>query len=197
MKAAIFDLGNVIVFFSFARMITQLSRVTGIEEDILRDHLIRQRLRDRYESGLLTSDQLYREVLSHASLKPTQQQFFEALSDIFEPNSEIVPILHDLKTKGIRLVLLSNTNRAHYEFLAPRTPVLNLFDAKILSYEVRSSKPSPTIYQFAIRAANAPPEECFYTDDIPEFITAGKQQGLDAELFVSAADLKRQLLTRC
>jgi HAD superfamily hydrolase (TIGR01509 family) len=57
-------------------------------------------------------------------------------------------------------------------------------------------KPQPEIYQAAIECAGCRPEECFYTDDIPEFIEAAKRLGIDAVQFESAAQLERELARR-
>ncbi len=104
-----------------------------------------------------------------------------------------------LKKKGVRLVLLSNTSPAHYDFLTARLPILDLFDAKILSFEVGALKPHPHIYSAAIEAAQCSPQECFYTDDIPEYIIAARTHGIDAEIFTDVETLwqhfkKRQLI---
>ncbi len=195
-KTAIFDLGNVIVFFSTPKMIAQLALCTGLSQDQVRHLLIDRKLQSLYESGQLTSEDLYRAFLSETNKKFTREDLFYAASDIFIPNTPIFPLIEHLKKQGIRLLLLSNTSEAHYHFIAPRLPIIQLFDAKILSYQVQAIKPQSAIYHEALAQAQCKPKECFYTDDIPEYIAAAKTHGIDAVLFTDVADLSHQLAVR-
>ena len=40
------------------------------------------------------------------------------------------------------------------------------------------------------------PEECFYTDDIAEYVAAAKNEGMDAVRFVSCEQLEHELRSR-
>jgi HAD superfamily hydrolase (TIGR01509 family) len=57
-------------------------------------------------------------------------------------------------------------------------------------------KPSPAIYREAIARAHCRPEECFYTDDVADYVAAGKREGMDAVQFESCAQIERELLAR-
>ena len=70
------------------------------------------------------------------------------------------------------------------------------FHDQILSYEVKLMKPDPGIFRLAIERAGCLPEECFYTDDIPAYTAAARQQGIDAVTFESAAQIERELKAR-
>jgi putative hydrolase of the HAD superfamily len=202
-KAVIFDLGNVLVFFSFEKMIAQVSKLSGLSPQRIQELLIQEpvanlsnfegSLHAAYESGRLSSQQIYT-IFSRESPKSfTLEEFFHAASNIFQPNEPIFPLVEELKKKGLRLILLSNTNPAHYEFLMHLLPILDLFDEKILSYEVGASKPEPRIYATAIEAAQCIPQECFYTDDILEYVTAARTHGLNAELYTDVPSLQKHL----
>jgi glucose-1-phosphatase len=194
-KTAIFDLGNVLVFFDFEKIISQVSSLSGLSSQKIKELLIQKELHKSYESGKISSEEMF-EIFAQEAPKPfTFQEFFYAASDIFQPNDEIVPLIKSLKAGGLRLVLLSNTSPAHYEFLTSLLPILSLFDAKILSYEVGAVKPDPKIYMAALKAAHCSPQECFYTDDIPEYVAAARTHGIWAEVFTDVPTL-RTLLTK-
>ena len=53
----------------------------------------------------------------------------------------------------------------------------------------------PAIYEAALREIGCEPGECFYTDDIPQYVAAGRQHGLQAEDFTDVPSLIRHL--RC
>lgn len=177
-------------------MLLQISECTGLSVPQIQDLLNSQNLRERYETGEVDSNLLYQIFQSSAKKPFTAREFYYAASDIFTPNEPIYPLVYSLKEQGLRLVLLSNTSPAHFEFISNRYPVLNHFDAKILSYEVRACKPDPHIYRAAIEAALCSPQECFYTDDIPEYIEGAKEHGIDAEIFQDVPTLKMHLSKR-
>lgn len=192
-QTVIFDLGNVLVFFSFSKMVGQLSACTGLKPGPIQELL--HEWQGAYEMGALTNEELYQIFLKASNRSFTSQAFFQAASDIFCLNQSMIPILHTLKKK-VRLLLLSNTSQAHFEFLLPRTPSLQLFDDFILSYQVGSAKPDPRIFAEALKRANCPPQNCFYTDDVPEYTAAARLQGIDAEVFNGSDLLKKQLRSR-
>ena len=195
-KTVIFDLGNVLVFFSYEKIIAQISALTGLSPQKIQELLIQKELHGAYESGNISGEEIYNIFLNESSNSFSQEQFFFAASDIFQRNDPIYPLVKKLKKRGYRLILLSNTSPAHYNFLTTRLPILEIFDAKILSYEVKALKPHPKIYRAAIQAAQCSPQECFYTDDVPEFVLAAKAHGIDAEVFRDVTDLECQCKKR-
>lgn len=196
LKTIFFDLGNVLVFFSHEKMFRQLAACTGLTTQTIKHMLFEERLQEDYETGQIDSLSIY----EHFQKKSPQQfnfdQFITAASDIFTPNTSLWPLVERLKQIGIRLVLLSNTSDCHFKNVFAQYPVLHLFDDKILSFEVGFMKPDRRIFLTALARAECAPEECFYTDDIPEFIDAAKKVGLDAELFLGADPLKKALIER-
>ncbi len=195
-KTAFFDLGNVLVFFSVPKMVAQMAHCTGLAREKISELLLGKGLRDLYEMGTLTSEGLF-EIFRQLSPKTfSAKEFFEAASDIFQPNEGCYPLLKALKSKGIRLLALSNTSHAHFEFLKNNFTFLNLFDEFILSYQVGAAKPDPKIYTAALSIAGCTPQECFYIDDIPEYIEMAKTCGIDGEVFKDVASLKEHLTSR-
>ena len=106
-----------------------------------------------------------------------------AASDIFEENVSLLPVLDELHSRGITLVLLSNTCLSHFRFVAENYRVLERFDDVVLSCEVGHLKPEPEIFEAAVAAIGCPPDRCFYTDDIPEYVASARRFGLHAEVF--------------
>ena len=104
-------------------------------------------------------------------------------------------MLADL-ARRYRLVLLSNTNAIHYQALCQRYPLLDYFQHRVLSFEVKALKPEAKIFECAIEAAGCPPQQCFYTDDIAAYTEAARHLGIDAVTFESATQLERELRLR-
>lgn len=195
-KTIFFDIGNVLIFFSLPKMFQQLAVCTGLSAQSVETLLFGTDLRERYEKGLITTQELYHRFQKSSPRPFTLPEFTASLSDIFTPNTELWPVVEALKKTGIRLILLSNTSECHFNYIQSHYPILRQFDQKILSYEVGAWKPDPPIYQKALALASCSPEECFYTDDIPEFIAGARKAGLQGEIFTTVPCLKEHLASR-
>jgi putative hydrolase of the HAD superfamily len=95
-----------------------------------------------------------------------------------------------------RLLLLSNTNAIHFDMVRRNYPVLRHFHDLVLSYEVKAMKPDPAIYRAVLERAGCRPEECFYTDDIGEYVEGARRMGIDAVQFRGAEALQQELRAR-
>jgi putative hydrolase of the HAD superfamily len=93
-------------------------------------------------------------------------------------------------------VLVSNTNDIHFQMIRRTYGVIRHFDAHVLSYQIGAMKPDEGMFEEAVRQANCRPEECFYTDDVMEFVEAGRSFGLDAVQFLGADQLAKELRKR-
>jgi putative hydrolase of the HAD superfamily len=196
MKTLFFDIGNVLVFFSHPKMFEQIATCTGLSRPFLQDLAAKTSILSDYETGKISTETLYADLLRLAAKPFTLPMFKQAVADIFTPNRDVWPLVEHLKAAGHRLILLSNTNECHFEFLLERFPILELFDSHVLSHKVGAAKPSPLIFKTALEQAEAPPADCFYIDDVPQFIAAAKEVGLDGEVFRGVAPLKQALQLR-
>jgi len=186
-KTIYFDLGNVLVFFSIEKMFQQLGACSLLEPNQVKEILFQSNLRERYEKGQINTQDLYKTFHKHGKKNFSLNEFTQAFSNIFTPNTELFPVLSDLKEKGIRLVLLSNTSESHFDYINCNYPILNLFDHKVLSYKEGVWKPDSQIFQIALKYAECPIDQCFYFDDIPEFIESAKQVGLKGAVFTTVS----------
>src|SRR6185295_12768032 len=98
--------------------------------------------------------------------------FCNTWTSVFLPNLLVSEDLIAALKQRYPLILVSNTNEAHIEFIRQKYSVLKYFDKQILSYEVGSLKPDPKIFECAIAASGLPAEALFFTDDRDENIVA-------------------------
>lgn len=195
-KTVIFDLGRVIVPFDFQRGYTRLEPLCGLKTGEIRAKIGASGLVPRYESGEIESEAFVAELSECIGLKAGFSEFCDIWMSIFLPETLISEeMLAEIRT-GHRLVLLSNTNRIHFEGIRANYPLLRQFHQFVLSYEAGAMKPSPIIYRKAIEAAQCEASECFFTDDIPEYVEGAKQMGIDAVQFQSAAQIREELCRR-
>jgi len=192
----LFDMGNVLVSFCHDRMCRQMGELCGRSGPEIRKLLIDTGLQWEFERGQVTPEEFHLRFEAAVETEVDRDRLAVASSDIFTPNESLSPVLLQLKSCGHRLVLLSNTTLWHFEFVRERFDVLKPFDDYVLSCRAGAMKPDAPIFEAALRAIHCDPADCFYTDDIPDYIAAGRKHGLDAEVFFDTEALILQLRQR-
>ncbi len=195
-KAVIFDLGRVIVPFDFARGYARISELTGIPASAVPGLIGPTGLVEQFESGRIQPQDFVEQLSAVLGLRCTYEEFCTIWSSIFLPETLVPESLLEAIAARYRLVLLSNTNGIHFEMIRRNYPILRHFHALVLSHEVGAMKPSPLIYARAVEAAGCAPEECFFTDDISEYVDGARRFGIDAVQFQNAEQIERELRAR-
>jgi len=195
-KAIFFDLGRVLIQFDFRRGYRALEGLCPYAAEEIPKRLAGSGVVERFETGLVEPRDFVAQTSAILELKVGYDEFRQIWSSIF--TDELVPesMLEGLRRK-YKLVLVSNTNALHFEMLSVAFHhLLRHFDHLVLSHEVRAMKPRPEIYQAALDYAGCPPEECFYTDDIADYVAAARSMGIDGVVFESCSQLEGELRRR-
>ena len=176
-------MGNVLVYFSHQRMCRNVAAVCGVPESQVEQLLLHSGLNAELERGEITEEQFHSTLERSIGKSIDIEALKLAAADIFSLNESIVPLLDELKSLGVRLVLLSNTSITHLQFIQRNFDVLNRFDALTTSFEAGALKPDAAIYEDALSKANCPPQDCFYTDDIEDYVLGARSFGINAEVY--------------
>ena len=191
-----FDLGKVIVDFDHSRAAQELLKVTPLSLKEAMAVLSDDELVSEYETGRLSSQEHYRKVCRRLQMEVSIEKFRELWGSMFLPEPLLSEsFLQDLK-KRYRLMLLSNTNEIHFDFVIQNYPILRMIEERLLSYQAGCMKPQTRIFELAIKKAGVAPENIFFTDDRPENIEAAQRSGIQALLFQSETQLKRDMVSR-
>ena len=191
-----FDLGKVIVDFDHSRAAQELLKVTPLSLKEAMAVLSDDELVSEYETGRLSSQEHYRKVCRRLQMEVSIEKFRELWGSMFLPEPLLSEsFLQDLK-KRYRLMLLSNTNEIHFDFVIQNYPILRMIEERLLSYQAGCMKPQARIFELAIKKAGVAPENIFFTDDRPENIEAAQRSGIQALLFQSETQLKRDMARR-
>ena len=195
-RAIVFDLGKVIIPFDLERGYRALGPYCRVPLDEIPKRIQASDLVVRFETGQVAPGEFVREFSALLDLEVGYERFCELWSSIFLPDALIPEALLAALHRRYPLLLLSNTNAIHFEMVRERYPLLGHFDEFVLSYEVGTLKPDRRIYEEAVRRAGVPAEEMFFTDDIPRYVEAAREVGLDAVEFRSAVQIEEELRTR-
>ncbi len=123
---------------------------------------------------------------------PPSQSFFPELFERFaQPGAwrvfdDVFPALDRLASRGLKLGIISNWD----ERLRPLLHHLKLdtfFEVVVVSWEIGFSKPSPIIYEQAVRKLALAPRAILHVGDDPELdVSAARAVGLEARLLSRA-----------
>ena len=173
-----------------------MSELCGLEPEEIARRLRSSHLVVDFESGGVDGPGFVNEVSRLLEVDLSYDRFCEIWSSVFLPDTLIPESMVESIRKRYRTVLLSNTNPIHFDMLSATYPILRHFDAYVLSHEVKAMKPLPAIYAKAIEEARCPAANCFFTDDVAEYVEGARQAGIDAVQFENCEQLTRELRSR-
>jgi glucose-1-phosphatase len=195
-KTIIFDMGKVLIPFDFQRGYDRMAPLCRYSPAEIPERLRTCDLVTRFEEGKVAPEEFVRELSEVLELDASYEEFCGIWSAIFIPDTLIPESLLVALKQRYRLLLLSNTNAIHFDMLWANYPILRQFDHLILSYRIGALKPSPLIYEEALRHAQCEPAECFFTDDIAAYVQGARDAGIDAVQFQSREQIERELKVR-
>jgi putative hydrolase of the HAD superfamily len=99
----------------------------------------------------------------------------------------------ELRTAGKRVAMLSNMPRDLGEALASQTDRLNVFDHVTVSYDIRSAKPEPAIYEHCLAGIGTAPERTIFLDDRIANVRGAESLGIQAIEFLNRDDVLSRL----
>ena len=190
-RCLIFDIGNVLIYFDHGLMISQVAKALGRPREEVEKWLIEEENLMKIEVGKIDFDDLFSELASHSNIDMTSLK--HAFCDIFKANWSLLEKIEGYRNRGFKLMLLSNTNKPHFDFLQEKFSISNLFDEQILSYQVQAMKPDRKIFETAIEKSGFDAAECFYTDDIANYVEAAQLLGIRAVKFSNTSQFINDL----
>ena len=190
----IFDLGRVLVDFDFRKIIQNLKRHTSLSEKQIRDFFVCTPLWDAFERGQVAPAEFFTTLKKELKLKTlTFEKFAPLWNNMFTEKHDTVALLRELRTR-YRMAMLSNVNIMHWEYILGRHAFMNWFDHPVASYATGYRKPDAEIFRVVLRQANIPPQRALFIDDVESHIHAARAIGIRAYQFISADQLRRDLV---
>lgn len=179
-KAIIFDFGNVFINLdikgAIAKTLEKL-KVKEIHEEVTAFNGL-------YEQGLISTHEFiafYIENFKHLTKEDVIDTWNALIKDFPEHRLDFLKALK--ASNKYKLILLSNTNTLHINYIKENIPFYKefkaCFDAFYLSHEIHLSKPNTNIYEFVLKTNSLKAENCLFIDDNKDNIDAAKKIGLN------------------
>jgi putative hydrolase of the HAD superfamily len=194
-RAILFDLGKVLVDFNFETGVQALHAACSISRNQLEEVLWDENCIRRYERGEISTAEFHDYLCETADLTLDLEDFSRTWSSVFLPDLIVSEQLLLALKRNYPLILVSNTNELHIDFVRENYRVLDYFDHHVLSYEVGSLKPDRRIFEHAIALSGHPADALFFTDDREENISAASELGIHAHQFQTESQLVEALRT--
>jgi putative hydrolase of the HAD superfamily len=188
--AVVLDLGNVLVFHDDALLFQRLAERGGRTADEVRAAL--REVWDPCNRGRLAGEALRHAVGRAAGVELEAADFPDLWSCHFRFHDAVYPLVESLLGR-VKVLLLSNTNATHLDWIRPRLPLLDRFDGLVLSYQVGVAKPDPAIFEQALKLAGTAAARTAFFDDVETYVQAARALGIQGHLFTDAPTFRGQL----
>ncbi|MBU2940635.1 HAD family phosphatase [Lacinutrix sp. C3R15] len=178
-KNLIFDFGDV--FINLDKVGAMQNALQAFEVDALPEELVA--INTLYEQGLLETNEFF-EFYQENFPKLTRDAIKNAWNFILKdfPRKRLEFVQQLASEKKYKLILLSNTNELHIDWIKENVSFYEefkaCFDAFYLSHEIQLRKPNANIYKFVLAQNNIKAEESLFIDDTLENTEAAKQLGI-------------------
>ncbi len=175
----VLDLGNVLVNVEYERFIGKITS-RGVSKEAYMNFFQGGNYRLLgYESGDITTDEFITKCLTGLNLKMEPDEYANAFNDMFSEIEAMSSFVRKMKKEdNYRLFLLSNTSPLHFEYIKQNYDYIILLEKYALSYELRSLKPEPAIYESALKHLGIVPEESIFIDDLQANCDAAGKFGI-------------------
>jgi putative hydrolase of the HAD superfamily len=183
-KNIVFDLGGVVITLDPDEAVRRfLAAGAGQAANLL--NVYRQEgIFLEFEKGELSSEAFYEAFRRETgSTAPKAEVDAAWLGFVKETPVAKLRLLEDLRARGFRLYLLSNTNPAIMEwalspqFSTDQKPLDQYFDKLYLSYRMKCVKPGELIFRKMIADSGMLPSETLFVDDGARNVETGRRLG--------------------
>ena len=186
MKHIIFDLGNVLVRLDTPACIEAFKKI-GMEMVINRANDDAKSVLEQLGLGLISVETFCQKARELSGSQASDEAICQAANAMLvEIPDEKKRRLLDLRARGHRVFLLSNTNSIHWDYCVEQLfpyknyGVADYFERIFLSQEMHLQKPDAEIFNEVLRQTGIRAEDSIFIDDLPENCEAARSVGIQA-----------------
>jgi len=196
-KNVIFDLGGVLITLDRDEAVNRFEKAGLKNAEELLSAYHQKGIFLELEEGKLSKEEFYQAVRKEAGKFISDETIdYGWLGFVKEVPEYKMVMLEELRRKGYRLYILSNTNPvimswAHSPAFSPQGKSIDeYFDKLYLSYQIGCTKPHPEIFRFMFKDSGMIPSESLFIDDGAANVEMGKQLGMKTYLAENGEDFR-------
>lgn len=197
-KNIIFDVGMVLVDFSWERLFDQLG-FRGEEFEAVADATVRNEMWNEFDRSRMSDEEILSGFIANA---PKQEEQIRLLWNRIAESIVCYPDTHtwvqSFKDKGYGCYILSNYPRRTYELTKEELSFEKRMDGALYSFQVQQIKPEPEIFHTFLERFGLLAEECVFLDDNEKNVEAARKLGIHGIRFTTKeAAIKELALLGC
>lgn len=200
-KTILFDFGGVIITLDQNQAIQRFKELGLNDAEKRLDAYTQSGIFGDMERGRITADEFRTELSILAGRELTYDECKYAwLGYCRELPQRNLDIMCKLRSKGYRIVLVSNTNpymmnwALSEDFDGKGNSLTEYVDALYMSYKIGAMKPEEEFFKHVIESENLVPECGLFIDDGPRNVEAAERFGLKTFCPVNGSDWTKDLL---
>lgn len=195
---AIFDLDDVLCSYDLGRRLRALSLLSGKTPRDIRAALWDSGFEDAADSGQYPTPEDYLAEFGRRLGHPiSREQWIDARRASIIPWPETLSIIRDIAAHQ-RIALFTNNGPLMKDAFGEIFPeAARIFGTDCyFSYEFHTKKPDPESYRRLLARLGLAPQAAWFTDDKKSNVEGAEIAGLQTHHFVSAAQLRREVVDR-
>ena len=192
----VFDLGNTLIRFDHGIAADKVKDLSKEPYDTIYQTFFDSPHTRAFERGEILPREFYSRIKESLELGLDYDEFVPIWNNIFWEDETSCGIARRLAANGYRLFLISNVNKLHFEFIARKFNIINIFDEIILSYIVGAIKPEKAIFDDMIKRAGGDRTKILYIDDREDLVKEARVMGISSVRFENGEKLEIELKNR-
>lgn len=190
----IFDLGNVLIGWDPQRLYRQL-----IEDEAQREWFLREVCNSDWNEQQDAGRPWAEATALLRDRFPEHAEWIDAYhlrwkETLVGPIEGSVALLAELKSRGVRVLALTNWSQETFPIARQLYPFLDWFEGIVVSGEEGLIKPDPRIYQRLLERYDVNPATALYIDDSARNVAAAEALGMQGWLFKDPDGLRERLV---
>lgn len=193
-KNILIDMGNVVFDFSPDYVLTKFTTDPKLINQI-KNATIYQKYWALADDGRADDD----DIINHGKTflnkehHPVLEDFVRNWYKHKTEKMGMTQIFKELKDKGYKLILCSNTAKTFWDY-RDEIEMFKLLDGEVISADIQLSKPDRKYFEYALSKYDMKAEECLFIDDTIGNCKAAYECGIDNYWFNGNIELFREYL---
>lgn len=173
----VLDIGNVLAHFRWREYLEECAYDQDVRDRVAKATVL-SGFWNEWDRGEREEEELIAESIARdPGVKQEILTFFHSFDKIVKEYNYSTDFVKSLKDNGYKVYLLSNYSKNHFMISKPTFGFVQYVDGGVISYEVKSIKPEPKIYQTLIDKYKINPSEAVFLDDLADNLEGAKPFG--------------------
>ncbi len=129
-------------------------------------------------------------VLKEWNVNLNEEEFWKYWFEAETPSEEMIVLAKELKTKGLKVITLSNNFKERADYYGHYPWMHDVMDKTYFSWQTGLVKPDVEAWKLVLKDFSLEPNEVLYFDDQEKNLKAAESLGIHSVMFTTPAEAK-------